>query len=358
MSVLPRWHQRTLAAAQAALILALPALPALAADTPPALRDPQERHLANVRQLTAGGQNAEAYFSADGTRIIFQSARPPYDCDQIFTMNLDGSDVRLVSTGEGRTTCSFFFPDGRRFVYASTHLGGAGCPPPADRSLGYVWPLYPDYDLFAASLDGGPPVRLTDAPGYDAEAAVSPDGSRIVFTSVRDGDLELYSMKPDGTDVRRLTERVGFDGGPFYSWDGTKIVYRSNYLEKPEEIAEYRALLAKNLMRPTRAEIFVMNADGSGQTQVTKTGDANWSPFLHPNGRQIVYASNMHDPQKRTFSLYVVNADGSGTERVTYGARFDSFPMFSPDGTKLLFCSTRNAAGAHEFNIFIADWVP
>ena len=201
-------------------------------------------------------------------------------------------------------------------------------------------------------------MRLTDAPGYDAEAAVAPDGSRIVFTSVRDGDLELYTMKPDGSDVKRLTNRVGFDGGPFYSWDGTKIVYRSNYLEKPEEIAEYRELLAKNLMRPTRAEIFVMNADGSGQTQVTKSGDANWSPFMHPNGKQIVYASNMHDAAKRTFSLYVVNTDGTGVERVTYGARFDSFPMFSPDGKKLLWCSTRGAAGAHEFNIFIADWVP
>jgi Tol biopolymer transport system component len=273
-------------------------------------------------------------------------------------MNLDGGDVRLVSSGAGRTTCSFFLPDGKRFVYASTHLAGGACPPQPDRSQGYVWALYPDYDIFLGSPDGGPPVRLTDTAGYDAEAAVSPDGSRIVFTSVRDGDLELYTMKTDGSDVRRLTNRVGFDGGPFYSWDGRFIVYRSNYLEKPEEIAEYRALLAKGLMRPTRAEVFFMNADGSGQTQVTKTGDANWSPFMHPNGRQIIYSSNMHDPQKRTFSLYVINTDGTGTERVSFGARFDSFPMFSPDGTKLLFCSTRNAAGPHEFNIFIADWVP
>ncbi|HWR98072.1 MAG TPA: hypothetical protein VN317_06575, partial [Candidatus Methanoperedens sp.] len=299
MKSVRRLYPCTILAVTVEALLALVALapPALAADAPADLRDPQERHLANVRQLTAGGQNAEAYFSLDGKRIIFQATRPPYDCDQIFTMNLDGSDVRLVSTGQGRTTCSFFFPDGKRFVYASTHLGGAACPPPADRSLGYVWPLYPDYDIFAAPLDGGAPVRLTDAPGYDAEAAVSPDGSRIVFTSVRDGDLELYTMKPDGSDVKRLTNRVGFDGGPFYSWDGTKIVYRSNYLEQPEEIAEYRSLLAKNLMKPARAEIFFMNADGSGQTQVTKTGDANWSPFMHPNNRQIIYSSNMHDPQ-------------------------------------------------------------
>jgi TolB protein len=329
-----------------------------AADPTPALQDPRERHLANVRQLTFGGQNAEAYFSADGARIIFQSTRPPFECDQIFTMNLDGGDIRLLSSGKGRTTCSFFLPDGKRFVYASTHLAGDGCLPPPDRSQGYVWALYPEYDIFLGSLDGAPPVRLTETPGYDAEAAVSPDGSRIVFTSVRDGDLELYTMNTDGSGVRRLTSRVGFDGGPFYSWDGRYIVYRSNYLEQPEEVAGYRELLAKGLMRPTRAEVFFMNADGSAQTQVTRTGDANWSPFMHPNDRQIIYSSNMHDPQKRTFSLYLVATDGSGTERVTFGARFDSFPMFSPDGKRLLFCSTRNAAGPHEFNIFIADWVP
>jgi Tol biopolymer transport system component len=350
--------RRLIPAIAAGLAALLPAALLPAADDAAALRAPQERHLANVRQLTFGGQNAEAYFSADGARVIFQSARPPYECDQIFTMNLDGSDVRLASTGAGRTTCSFFLPDGKRFLYASTHLAGDACPPPPDRSQGYIWALYPGYDIFLGSADGAPPVRLTDTAGYDAEAAVSPDGSRIVFTSVRDGDLELYTMRPDGSDVKRLTNRVGFDGGPFYSWDGRFIVYRSNYLEKPEEVAEYRELLSRGLMRPTRAEIFFMHADGSGQTQVTKTGDANWSPFMHPNNRQIVYSSNMHDPQKRTFSLYVINTDGTGTERVSFGARFDSFPMFSRDGGKLLFCSTRNAREQHEFNIFIADWVP
>ncbi len=342
----------------AGISLLLPASLVHAADGAAAPREPEERHLANVRQLTSGGQNAEAYFSADGTRIIFQSTRPPYDCDQIFTMNLDGGDARLVSGGAGRTTCAFFLPDGKGFVYASTHLAGDACPPPPDRSQGYIWALYPGYDIFLGTAAGGAPVRLTDTPGYDAEAAVSPDGRRVVFTSVRDGDLELYTMKTDGGDVKRLTNRVGFDGGPFYSWDGKFIVYRSNYLDDPKEIGEYRALLGKGLMRPTRAEIFFMNADGSGQTQVTKTGDANWSPFMHPNNRQIIYSSNMHDPQKRTFSLYTVNTDGSGTERVTSGARFDSFPMFNREGTKLLFCSTRNAKEPHEFNIFIADWVP
>lgn len=319
---------------------------------------PAESQLANVRQLTAGGQNAEAYFSHDGTRIVFQSTRPPHGCDQIYTMDTAGRDVRLVSTGSGRTTCSFFFPDGRRFVYASTHLGSPECPTPPDQRQGYVWPLFPDFDIFLASIDGGEPLRLTETPGYDAEAAVSPDGRRIVFTSVRDGDLEIYSMNVDGTDVKRLTNRKGFDGGPFYSWDGKHIVYRSHYPATAEALADYEGLLAKHLMRPVKAEVYFMNADGTGQTQVTNTGHANWSPFMHPDGRTIVFSSNMHDPRGRTFSLYSINTDGTGLKRVTFGARFDSFPMFSRDGKKLLFSSSRNATEPREFNIFMADWKP
>lgn len=315
-------------------------------------------HLGNLRQLTFGGQNAEAYFSADGSKIIFQSTRDGFGCDQIFTMNLDGSDVRLVSTGRGRTTCSFFSPDAKEIVYASTHLGDDECPAEPDRSRGYVWALYPDYDIFAADPDGSNVRRLTDTPGYDAEASYSPDGSRMVFTSVRDGDLELYTMKSDGTDVKRLTHKAGFDGGPFFSWDGRYIVYRSHYPENEEELADYQALLKENLQRPVLAEIYYMKADGSEQVQVTDTGHANWSPFMHPDGRQIIFSSNMHDPDRRTFSLYMVNTDGSGLERITYDARFDSFPMFSKDGTKLIFSSTRNAKERREFNIFVADWIP
>jgi len=322
------------------------------------LRDPRESHLAGVRQLTSGGANAEAYFSADGSKIIFQSTRDPHLCDQIFTMNADGSDVRLVSTGKGRTTCAFFSPSADAILYASTHLGDEACPPEPDRSRGYVWALYPAYDIFAADVGGSNIVRLTEAEGYDAEASYSPDGKRIVFTSVRDGDLELYTMNPDGSGVTRLTNRKGFDGGPFFSWDGRFIVYRSHYPESPEELADYEALLKENLQRPVKAEIFFMRADGSEQTQVTDTGHANWSPFMHPNGRQIVFSSNMHDPEGRTFSLYVVNTDGSGLERVTYGARFDSFPMFSKDGKSIVFCSPRNARERREFNIFVADWIP
>lgn len=322
------------------------------------VHDPRERHLANVRQLTFGGQNAEGYFSHDGTKIVFQATRPPYGCDQIFVMNADGTGARLVSPGKGRATCSFFFPDGRRILYASTHLGSDACPPPPDRSRGYVWALCPDYEIFAKDLEGGDPVRLTDSPGYDAEAAVSPDGKAIVFTSVRDGDLELYRMNADGTGVRRLTRRAGFDGGPFFSWDGRSVVYRSHYPESQEELAEYRELLSKNLMKPSRAEIFFMDADGSNPKQVTRTGHANWAPFMHPDNRRIVFSSNMHEPGSGSFSLYIVNADGTGLERVTYGARFDSFPMFSRDGTKIVFSSTRNAAAPREYNLFIADWVP
>jgi len=321
------------------------------------LENSQETHLVNIRQLTFGGENAEAYFSHDGTKLIFQSTRPPYDCDQIFIMKADGSEVRLLSTGKGRTTCSFLFPDQKKFLYASTHLGDEGCPPEPDRSLGYVWPLYNTFDIFSANLDGSGLTRLTGAPGYDAEGAVSPDGEKIVFTSVRDGDLELYTMNTDGSGVKRLTHREGFDGGPFFSWDGKFIVYRSHYPDSDSDLKDYRDLLSRDLMRPVRAEIYLMNADGSGQRQITDDGWANWSPFMYPDSRRIIYSSNKHDPERRTFSLYMVNADGSGEERVTFGARFDSFPMFSRDGRQLVWCSTRNAKSRHEFNIFIADWV-
>ncbi len=322
------------------------------------LQEPRERYLANLVQLTFGGQNAEAYFSFDGTKLIFQSTRPPFGCDQIFTMNLDGSDVRLVSTGQGRTTCGFFFPDRTRFVYASTHLSDGACPPKPDRSRGYVWPLYPTYDIFSAKVDGSDLRRLTETWGYDAEAAISPDGQAIVFTSMREGDLDLYLMHADGTGVKRLTHQRGYDGGPFFSWDGRWIVYRAYRPNTAQEIEEYEALLAQNLMKPTRAEIFVMAADGSQQRQITDNGAANWAPFMHPDGRQIIFSSNLHDPERRTFSLYRINLDGTGLERITYGARFDSFPMFSPDGKKLVFASTRNAREPSEFNIFIADWRP
>ncbi len=327
------------------------------AAAPPPPVDPRERRLANLRQLTLGGQNAEAYFDWTGTRLIFQSTRPPFGCDQIFTMREDGSDVRLVSTGKGRTTCSFFFPDGRRAIYASTHLAAPGCPPPPDRSKGYVWAIYPSYEIFATDLDGGHLVRLTDHEGYDAEGAVSPDGRQIVFTSLREGDLDLYLMQADGSNVRRLTAEPGYDGGPFFSWDGRFIVFRASRPDSKSELDEYRALLGQSLVRPRRLEIFVMRADGTGITQVTRSRAASFAPFMHPNSQQIIFSSNLDDPAGRTFALYLVNVDGSGLERVTWGEAFASFPMFSRDGKKLVFCGSRNQAAPHDLNVFVADWV-
>jgi Tol biopolymer transport system component len=322
----------------------------------PVATEPRERRLRNLRQLTSGGQNAEAYFDATGTRLIFQSTRPPYGCDQIFTMTVDGADVRLVSTGTGRTTCGYFFPDGKRIIYASTHFGGAACPPPPDRSGGYVWPIYPSYEIVAADADGGNLTRLTNHEGYDAEGAVSPDGRRIVFTSLREGDLDLYVMDADGGNVRRLTDRPGYDGGPFFSWDGRHIVFRASRPEKAE-LEEYRALLARGLVRPRALEIYVMRADGTGLTQVTRNSAANFAPFMHPGGQQIIFSSNLHDPTGRSFALYLVNLDGSGLERVTYAESFASFPMFSRDGSRLVFSGNRNASTPREQNVFVAEWV-
>ncbi|HEY7601079.1 MAG TPA: hypothetical protein VIB60_01100 [Methylomirabilota bacterium] len=317
--------------------------------------DPRERHLAGLRQLTFGGQNAEAYWDRSGTRLVFQSTRAPFGCDQIFTMGADGSDVRLVSTGRGRTTCAFFTPDGGRVLYASTHGAHADCPPPPDRSRGYVWPLH-DYDLYTCALDGSDLRRLGASPGYDAEATIAPDG-RIVFTSIRDGDLDLYVSGADGGNARRLTDRPGYDGGPFFSWDGRQIVWRAWHPTDPAELAEYRALLAQGLVRPSRAEIFVMGGDGAGVRQVTANGAANWAPCLHPDGERIVFSSNLHEPGRFDFALYLVRKDGRGLERLTYGESFASFPMFSPDGRRLVFCSSRGAAAPREFNVFVADWV-
>jgi Tol biopolymer transport system component len=317
---------------------------------------PGERRLANLRQLTFAGENAEAYFSFDGQQLMFQSTRDGWPCDQQYTMNIDGSSLKKVSTGQGRTTCGFFSPDGKTVVYASTHLGGTECPPRPDFSKGYVWPIYPTYDIFRANADGSGLTRMTDTPGYDAEPTIGPDG-RIVFTSVRDGDMEIYSMNADGSDVKRLTNRPGPDGGPFFSADGSRIVFRGRELAPGPELDDYRALLEEGLWRPAELEIFVMNRDGSGVRQVTNSGGSSFAPFFHPDGKRIIFASNQHDPKGRNFDLYLVDVDGTGLERVTYNESFDGFPMFSPDGKKLVFASNRFEAKRGETNIFIADWV-
>jgi len=317
-----------------------------------------EAHLRNIRQLSFGGQNAEAYFSASGRLITFQSARDGYGCDQQFVMNLDGAQVRRISNGTGRTTCGYFYDRDRRVLFASTHGAGSECPPQPDMSQGYVWRL-DDYDLYTTRLDGSDLRRLTNTPGYDAEATLSPDGRTLVFTSMRDGDLEIYTMRTDGSRLRRLTNQLGYDGGPFFSHDGKLIVYRANHpADGTPEAADYRRLLTQNLVRPSRMEIWVMNADGSNQHQVTTIGGANFAPYFTPDDRRIIFASNHTNPRGRNFDLYLVNLDGSGLEQVTTYRDFDSFPMFSPDGRKLIWASNRNARVEHETNIFLADWVP
>ncbi|MBI2820317.1 MAG: PD40 domain-containing protein [Acidobacteria bacterium] len=323
-----------------------------------ALGRPEEKHLQNVRQLTFAGENAEAYFSSDDRWLIYQGHEGGDTCDQIYIMDTSGGNHRLVSTGKGRTTCGYFFPTGDRILYSSTHLGNPACPPPPDYSKGYVWPLGTAYDIFTAQPDGSDLKQLTSAPGYDAEATTSRDGKQIVFTSVRDGDLEIYTMDADGTNVRRLTHQPGYDGGAFFSYDGTQIVYRADHPTDPKEIGDFRALLADGLVRPTRLEIYVMNADGTGQRQVTQLGAASFAPYFHPDGKRVIFSSNMADPAGREFDIYMINTDGTGLERITYAEGFDGFPMFSSDGKRLVFGSNRNAAKQGDTNVFIADWVP
>jgi Tol biopolymer transport system component len=316
---------------------------------------PPERHLSNIRQLTHGGENAEAYFSSDGRRLIYQSTREGYPCDQIYSMKLDGSDSRRISTGTGRTTCAYFYPDGKDLLFASTHATSPACPPRPSYARGYVWPIYEGYEIYRGRADGSNLRPLTQSPGYDAEATIAPDGL-ITFTSVRDGDMEIYTMKADGTGVRRLTNRPGPDGGPFFSFDGQQIVFRGRALSAGPELDDYKKLLAEGLWRPTSLELFIMDRDGKNLRQLTKLGGANFAPSWHPDGKRIIFASNIHDPKGRNFDLYLVNIDGSGVERVTFNDTFDGFPMFSPDGKRLVFASNRGAKAEGETNVFIADW--
>ena len=318
---------------------------------------PAEKHLRNIKQLTFGGENAEAYFSSDGKQLIFQSTRDGRGCDQIYTMNVDGSNVKLISNGDGRTTCSYFFPGQKRVLYSSTHLADKQCPPRPDYSKGYVWAVYPSFDIFTANPDGSNAKQLTNTPGYDAETTITLDGKKLVFTSTRDGDLDIYTMDANGKNVRRLTNELGYDGGPFWSYDGKQIVYRAHHPKTDKDKAEYAALLKDNLIHPSTLEIFVMNADGSNKRQVTSNGKANFGPYFFPDGKRVIFSSNMDDARGRNFDLYMINVDGTGLERITFNDTFDGFPMFSPDGKKLVFASNRNAAKQGDTNIFIADWV-
>jgi TolB protein len=331
---------------------AMPSPQAPGAEPPPAA----ERHLRNIRQLTFGGENAEAYFSPDGTHLIFQSTREGTPCDQIFTMKIDGSDLKKVSTGTGRTTCGYYYPGGKDILFASTHRASEACPPRPSFSRGYVWPIYDGYDIYRANADGSGLRPLTSAPGYDAEATIAPDGL-IAFTSVRDGDMEIYTMKGDGTDVRRLTTSPGPDGGPFFSWDGRRIAYRGRALEAGAELTDYLGLLKEHIWRPTKLELFVMDRDGKNTAQVTKLSSASFAPSWHPDQKRLIFATNVKDPQQRDFDIFLINVDGTGLEQVTFNRTFDGFPMFSPDGRHLVFASNRNAKSEGETNVFIAEWV-
>jgi Tol biopolymer transport system component len=332
------------------MTLAVPSMSAAPAQAP------VERHLRNIRQLTFGGENAEAYFSPDGTHLIFQSTRDGYACDQIFTMKIDGTDIKRVSTGKGRTTCGYFFPGGKEILFASTHRGGEACPPQPSRERGYVWPVYDGYDIYRANADGSNLRPLTTTPGYDAEATIAPDGT-IAFTSVRDGDMEIYTMKGDGSDVRRLTNSPGPDGGPFFSWDGRRIAYRARPLQPGTELTDFLALLKEHIWRPTKLEIYVMDRDGKNKTQVTTLSAASFAPSWHPDQKRLIFATNAKDPLGRNFDIFLINVDGTGLEQVTFNDTFDGFPMFSPDGTRLVFASNRNWKVEGETNVFIADWV-
>lgn len=327
----------------------------------------EERHLSNIRQLTPRGENAEAYFSPDGRQLIFQSTRDGRSCDQQYVMDVDGSHLRRVSTGTGKTTCGYFFgawgagatpgsgPMAGKMFFASTHAVDTACPPRPDPSKGYVWGLDP-FDIYTANADGSGLRALTSNRVYTAEGTLSPDGRTIVFTSLKDGDLDIYTMNVDGTNVRRLTTTEGYDGGPFFSPDGTKIVYRAYHPTDSAELAQYRSLLAQHLVRPAKMEIWVMNADGSDQRQVTHLGGANFAPFFTPDSRRIIFASNYRDPHSGNFDLYLVDLDGSHLEQVTTAPEFDGFPQFSPDGRLLVWASNRHAEREHDTNIFVADW--
>ena len=317
---------------------------------------PGETHLGNIRQLTITGENAEAYFSPDGRLLIFQSTRDGRTCDQEYIMRTDGSRLRRVSSGTGRTTCGYFIDGGRRVLYASTQAADSACPPRPDPSQGYVWPLDP-YDIYTADPDGSHTRRLTANGVYTAEATLSPDGRTVVFTSLKDGDLELYTMNVDGTNVRRLTNAPGYDGGAFFSPDGSKIVYRA-WHPTGDSLAQYQRLLQERLVRPNRMELWVMNADGSDQHQITNLGGANFAPFFTPDGRRIIFSSNYRNPHSRNFDLYLVNLDGSGLEQVTTDTEFDGFPMFSPDGHQLVWESSGRTARPGQVNIFMANWIP
>lgn len=329
------------------------------------LHYPEEAHFKNIRQLTFGGDNAEAYWSYDGKMIVFQrtATKEGIACDQIFVGRVPEKGERfqykMVSCGKGRTTCAFFTKDNRHIIYASTHEGADTCPPPVDRARygnKYIWPVYDSYDIYMADLNGKIIKKLTDAPGYDAEATLSPDGKQMLFTSTRNGDLDLYVMDLNTGHTRQITTALGYDGGAWFSPDGKHIVWRASRPETPGEINEYKELLKEGLVAPTKMEVFIANADGSDAKQITSLGQANWAPNFMPDGR-IIFCSNHEYKRGFPFNMYTMRADGSELEKVSRDKGFDAFPMFSPDGKRIIFSSNRNNGGTRDTNVFIAEWI-
>ena len=321
-----------------------------------ALAMAQSSYVGEIRQLTHGGENAEAYWAPDGKRIIFQTTRQPYKCDQEFIMNADGSDQHLVSTGKGRTTCGYFLPDNKHIIYASTHMAGDACPKDPDRSKGYVWGVFPEYDIFLATDDGKIEKRLTDTPGYDAEGTINFKSGQIVYTSMASGDLDLWTMRPDGSGKKQLTKTTGYDGGPVFSRDGKKLVWRSNYPKTPADMDRYKTLLSENLTAPMKMELMIADADGSNVKQITNFGCASFAPTFTPDGKRILFSSNKQACDSRKFDLYLINLDGTNLEQITSFGGFTAFPEFAPDGKSIVFASDRDAKTPYEFNIFTAVW--
>jgi TolB protein len=324
-----------------------------------------EKHLKKLTMLTHDGDNAEAYFSFDGKYAAFQSNNPKWDlnCDQIFNLDIDKAakdstyKPTMISTGKGRTTCSYYLKDGKHILYASTHQGGDDCPPAPETKGKYLWAVYKTFDIYVADLKGKITKQLTNSTGYDAEATVSPKGDKIVFTSDRSGDLELWTMDIDGKNQKQITSGLGYDGGAFFSPDGKKLVFRASRPKTEEEIKEYKDYLSQGLVAPTNMEIYTCNVDGSDLKQITTLGKANWAPFYHPSGKKIIFSSNHHSKRGYDFQLYMINDDGTGLEQITTESMFNAFPMFSPDGKKIIFSSNRNNGGTRDTNLFIADWV-
>ncbi len=331
------------------------------------LRYSDENHFKNVQQLTFGGDNAEAYWSYDSKYLVFQrtNIKDGTPCDQIFmgkapTKMGEKFTFKRISTGKGRTTCAFFTKDGKHIIYASTHLGSEVCPPAPDRAKygnKYIWPLYESFDIFMADLNGKIEKQLTSAKGYDAEATLSPDGENMIYTSVKDGDIDLYIMNLKTGAEKRITNTLGYDGGAWFSPDGKKLIWRASRPKTATEIKEYKDLLAENLVAPTNMEVFVANADGSNVRQVTRFGQANWAPSYFPDSKRIIFASNQEYKRGFPFNLYSINEDGTNLQKISHEKIFDAFPMFSPDGKKIVFCSNRNNGGTRDTNVFIADWV-